>query len=92
MLLVGMLPTTIKKLIYRLKGYKIGKNVTIGLGAAIVGKNVVIEDNASFGFLSIVRGSTIKIGRHVTVGSTSIIDSPHIELGDGAKINEQVFV
>ena len=88
----GFWPGFIKRLIYRLKGYTIGKGVSIGFGAVILGDTVQIGDQSSFGFFTIVRGKTIKIGSHVQIGSTTILDTPHLEIGDGSRINEQVFV
>lgn len=90
--LVGLLPGPIKKLIYRLKGYRIGRHVSLGIGSVIVGNDVEIGDGTSIGFLTIIRGRTIRIGRHVQIGATTFLDTPHIEIGESSKINEQVFV
>ena len=70
MVLIGLLPSVIKKFIYRMRGYRIGKNVSIGAGAAIVGKDVVIGDNTTFGFFAVVRGNTIRVGSYVSIGAT----------------------
>ena len=92
MALMGWWPGFLKKAFYRLKGYKIGKKVSIGFGSVIVGENVEIGDHASISFLSFVRGRLIRIGAHVQIGATTFIDTPHFEIGDGSKINEQVFI
>ena len=91
-LLFGILPNFIKKMVYRLKGYKIGKNVSIGFGSIVDAKEVEIGDNTSIGFFTVIRGRKVRIGNYVTIGSTTFLDTPHIEIGDGTKINEQVFV
>lgn len=91
-LLIGVLPGFLKKFIYRLKGYKIGKKVSIGFGSVICGKEVSVGDYTSIGFFSFLRGREIRIGRHVSIGAASFLDTPYIEIGDGSKINEQVFV
>lgn len=91
-LLVGLWPSPLKKLIYRLRGYKIGRNVSLSLGCVVTGENVSIGDGAQIGFLTIVRGRSISIGRHVQIGTMSFLDVPFIEIGEGSKINEQVFV
>lgn len=91
-ILVGLLPGPIKKLIYRLKGYRIGRNVSLGIGSVIVGNEVDIGEGTSIGFFTIIRGKTIRIARHVQVGATTFLDTPHIEIGESSKINEQVFV
>jgi acetyltransferase-like isoleucine patch superfamily enzyme len=90
--LTGLLPSFLKKWIYRMRGYKIGKGVSIGLGSVIVGDKVEIGDYTDIGFLTIIRGREIKIGRHVEIGSLSVIDTVKIEIGDDAVITEQVFI
>ena len=92
MALMGWLPGFLKKTIYRLKGYRIGKKVSIGFGSVVVGDEVSIGDHTSISFFSFVRGRSIKIGDHVHIGATTFIDTPIIEIGDGSKINEQVFI
>lgn len=90
-LLFGFLPGFLKKFLYRLKGYRIGKKVSLGFGAVVCGDEVSIGDYTSLGFFTIVRGKKIKIGSFVSIGSTTILDTPHLEIGDGTRINEQVF-
>jgi len=92
MALMGWMPSFLKKTLYRLRGYKIGKRVSIGFGSVIVGKDVVVGDHSSISFLSFIRGERIRIGAHVQIGATTFIDTPQFEIGDGSKINEQVFV
>jgi acetyltransferase-like isoleucine patch superfamily enzyme len=92
LVLYGWLPSPLKKLLYRLKGYRIGKGVGLALGSVIIGTNVDIGPETELGFFSVVRGRTIRIGAHVQIGAASIIDTPNIDIGDGTKINEQVFI
>lgn len=91
-LLIGILPGFIKKLVYRLKGYKIGKSVSIGFGSVICAEEASIGDHTVIGFFTIIRGKSVTIGSHVSIGATTILDTPYLEIGDGSKINEQVFV
>src|SRR6516225_9895451 len=91
-LLYGLWPGFIKILLYRLKGYRIGKGVSIGFGAVICGERVVVGDHTSIGFLTIIRGKEIRLGPYVQIGSMTFFDTPYIEIGEGTKINEQVFV
>jgi acetyltransferase-like isoleucine patch superfamily enzyme len=91
-ILVGFLPSFLKKVIYKIRGYKIGKNVSFGIGSVIIGNKVTIGDNTSFGLVSVVRGNTIDIGRFVTIGSLSMIDTETIIIGDDTRINENVIV
>jgi acetyltransferase-like isoleucine patch superfamily enzyme len=92
MLLIGMLPSVLKKMVYRIKGYSIGKNVSIAPGAVVIGKKVTIADGAKIGFFTIVRGREIYIGRFVKIGSMSVIDTEKIFIDEDARINEQVYI
>ena len=91
-IILGFLPSFLKKIVYRIKGYKIGKNVSFGIGSVIIGKDVSIGDNTSFGLVSVLRGNKIDIGRYVTIGSLSMIDTETVIIGDDTKINENVIV
>jgi acetyltransferase-like isoleucine patch superfamily enzyme len=53
---------------------------------------VLFRSHTSIGFLTVIRGKEIRLGPHVQVGSTTFLDSPYIDVGEGTKINEQVFV
>lgn len=91
-LLIGFLPSFIKKIIYRMRGYKIGKGVSIGIGTVIIGEKVEIGDNTQIGFLTLIRGRVIKLGRFVEIGSTTLIDTEKIEIDDDSRITEMVFI
>src|SRR5580698_3689415 len=91
-LLYGLWPGFIKNFLYRLKGYRIGKGVSIGLGSVISGDDVEVGDYTSVGFLTIIRGKEVCLGSHVQIGSMTFLDTPYMEIGEGTKINEQVFV
>jgi acetyltransferase-like isoleucine patch superfamily enzyme len=92
LILYGFLPSFLKKLIYKLKGYKIGKNVSFSIGSVIIGENVVIGDNTSIGFFTVIQAKKIKIGRYVTIGSFAYIDTEDLEIGEDSKIREHVYV
>src|SRR5678816_1566780 len=88
----GWLPSPLKKLYYRLKGYRIGKGVRLAPGSVILGHRVTIGDHVSIGFLSFIRGTAIRLGNHVQIGAATMMDTPNIDIGEGTKINEQVFI
>ena len=92
MLLHGWWPSVLKVLLYRLKGYRVGRGVRLAFGSVVLGRAVDLGDYCSIGFFSFVRGQTIRIGSRVRIGAASMLDTPHIEIGDGTKINEQVYV
>jgi acetyltransferase-like isoleucine patch superfamily enzyme len=91
-ILFGLWPSALKCWIYRLKGYRIGKDVSIGFGSVICGDRVEVGDRTSIGFLTIIRGKNIAIGAHVQIGSMTFLDTPNIRIGEGSRINELVFV
>lgn len=90
--LMGFFPSFIKVFIYRLKGYKIGKNVSIGLGSVVIGKKVSIGDGTSIGFITVIRAREVKIDRFVKIGSFNFLDTEIIEIGEDTRINEQVII
>lgn len=92
MILFGFLPGFLKNWIYRLRGYRIGKGAQIGLGSVVCGEDVEIGKNTSIGCFTFVRGKTIRLGNYISIGSMTALDINYLEIGDGTKINEQVFV
>ena len=91
-ILFGFWPSPIKRLLYRLRGYEIGKNVSISFGAVVCGEKVRIGSGTSISFFSFVRGREIDIGERVAIGAATMIDTPYVEIGDDTRINEQVFI
>jgi len=89
---IGLLPSFIKKIVYRLKGHKIGKNVSIGIGSVVIGKKVSIGNDVKIGIATIIRGEEILIERFAVIGSFTMIDSGKIRIGEDARINEKVIV
>lgn len=75
-----------------MKGYKIGKNVKIGLGSVVIGKDAEIGDHSKIGFLTIIRAEKVTIGRYVRIGSATFIDTKTFEIGDDSIIGELVGV
>jgi acetyltransferase-like isoleucine patch superfamily enzyme len=91
-ILIGLLPGFLKVFLYKLKGHSIGKGVKIGFGSVICGNHFTIGDYTKIGFFTIIRGKEVRIGRHVSLGTMTFLDTPFINIGDGTKINEQVYV
>jgi acetyltransferase-like isoleucine patch superfamily enzyme len=92
LIFIGLLPSALKKLIYRLKGYTIGRGVALNFGCIVVGENVKIKDYTSIGYFTIIRARKISIDRYVTIGAISYIDTENIEIGEDSRIREQVFI
>lgn len=70
---VAILPSFLKRPLYRLFfGYKIGKNVRIGLSLIDAGE-CIIEDNVSIGHLNVFTGiKKLSIGEHARIGHINI--------------------
>lgn len=92
MLTLGLLPSSLKVFIYKLKGAKIGKNVRIGIGSIIVADSIEIGDNTKIGFASVIRTRRLKLGKNVEIGAMTFFDAEEIEIGDESIIREQVYV
>jgi acetyltransferase-like isoleucine patch superfamily enzyme len=93
MLAFGWMPSPVKVWAYRtFLHYRIGRNVSIGPGAAVVGEDVEIADGVTIGLLAVVQGRRIAIGRHSKIGTMSYVSCEQIEIGEDAWIAEQVYV
>ena len=90
--LYGFLPSPIKKLIYRLRGYKIASSASLGLGSVVVGTDVEIGEEVKIGFLTVISGRRIKIHPRVQVGMLTFVSVDQFEVGEGTRINNQVIV
>lgn len=93
LVLFGWMPSPLKVLAYRLLlGYRIGKGVTLSLFSAVIGDDVQLDDQVEIGVLAVVQGRRIRIGRHSSIGTMSYLSCHVIEIGEDARIREQVFV
>lgn len=91
-ILLGLLPSALKKIYYRIKGYKIGRNISIGFGSVIIGKNVSIGDNTKIGFMTVIRAKEIHMKKFIRIGSLVFIDTEKVFIDDDARINENVII
>ncbi|HEX4560615.1 MAG TPA: acyltransferase, partial [Gemmatimonadales bacterium] len=82
-----------KRWAYRLfLGYRIGRGVKFAFGGVVIGTQVELGDDVEIGLLAIVMGREIRMARHSSVGAMSYVSCRVIEIGEDAKIREQVFV
>ena len=90
---VGILPSPLKKLFYRMRGYKIGKGVSFGPGSVLdISGECVIGDGTSFGAGSIVVGETARFGKRSEIRALTLILVPHIEIGNDVVISETAII
>jgi acetyltransferase-like isoleucine patch superfamily enzyme len=92
-LTVGLLPSPLKKLYYRGKGYRIGRGVRLGPGSVIdVSGPCEIGDETSFGALSIVSCESLRVGKRTQIRSLTILLVPHVTIGDDVIISETAII
>ena len=90
---VGILPSPLKKLFYRMRGYKIGKGVSFGPGSVLdISGECVIGDGTSFGAGSIVVGETARFGKRSEIRALTLMLVPHIEIGNDVVISETAII
>ena len=93
MLTVGLLPSPLKILWYRLRGAKIGKRVKIGLLSVIEAENIVIGDDTRIGLLSfLLLRKNLRLGARVRIQSMVAADTGSLSVGDDSTIMEQVII
>jgi acetyltransferase-like isoleucine patch superfamily enzyme len=88
LIFVGFLPSFFKKWIYRFKGYKIGKGVSIGLGSIIIGKSVTIGHGTKIDFFTFIICDECFIDRDVKIGSFVYFKVDKISIGYQTVIRE----
>ncbi len=88
LIFIGFLPSFIKKWIYILKGYKIGKKTRIGFGSVIVGNAVTIGDGVRIDYFSLIICTTCHVERNVSIGSFVYLKVDKISIGFQTVIRE----
>lgn len=92
-LTIGILPSPLKKLWYRMKGYRIGKGVSFGPGSVLeISGTCEIGDDTRFSAGAVVVGETARFGKRVQVRTTAIVLVPHIEMGDDVIVSESAVI
>lgn len=92
MITIGLLPSSLKKLYYRLRGAKIGKGVSIGLFSILNCKRIIIEDYARIGLLCQITADDFKLGRYSQLKMMVVIDTKRVVIGEEVIIMEQTFL
>ncbi|MCX8175310.1 MAG: acyltransferase [Candidatus Micrarchaeota archaeon] len=96
--------TSLKNVLYRICGARIGKGVTFGLGAVLdifYPELVEVRDNTLIGYNSVIlaheflqgqyRTGRVVIGKNVMIGANCTI-LPGVRIGDGASISAMSLV
>ncbi len=93
MLTIGLLPSGLKKTLYRLQGNHIGKHVKLSLGSVLLCKNKFsIGDNSHIGFFTSISGRTLQIGHSCNIRSAVVILADNIQIGNEVTISETAIL
>lgn len=93
MLTFGLLPSGLKKILYRLQGNHIGRHVKLSWGSVIVCKNkFTIGDNSRIGHFTSINGRTFQMGRNCNIRSAVIIHADNIQIGNEVVISETAIL
>ncbi len=86
-IIASVMPNPIKILLYRLVGYKIGKNVKIGFMTLILANKAKIGDNVKIGSLNVFKLNKLNIGRNSTIRSLNMmLGSKNLKVGKRVQI------
>ena len=93
MLTFGLLPSGLKKALYRLRGNHIGRHVRLSLGAVVVcpGK-FSIGDGTRIGLFTSISGRSLSIGRRCNIRSAVFVLADSIRIGDEVTISETAIL
>ena len=75
-LTIGLLPSFLKVIVYRLKGYEVGNDVSIGFGSVVIGQKVRIGKGTKIGFLDWATLPTIPSPIRFTICRSSLFFIP----------------
>lgn len=92
LLSTGILPSGVRRRLYRSRGYSIAGDVRLGPAAIIEADEVRIGAGAEIGPGTVIRGRSVEIGRRAQIGAMSFFEGRDLRIGDDTIIREQVFV
>ena len=93
MLTFGLLPSCLKKVIYRLEGNKIDKHVKLHWGSVIVcPEKFHVGSHTEVGYFTSIIGRHIDIGNHTNIRSAVIINATTIAIGNDVTISETAII
>lgn len=90
-LTMGLLPSDLKVWLYRRRGWRIGRHVSIGLGSVLVGESVTVGEGVSIGALTVLRTKDLQIGRGARIGRSTVLAVPRLSIGEDAEVDDSVW-
>ena len=93
MAVIGLLPTFLKRIYYRLRGATLGNRVSFGLFSLLESSSIEVGDDSRISPFTFIRAREgIKIGKRVRIHSFVAADTGYVEVGDDSVIMEQVVI
>jgi acetyltransferase-like isoleucine patch superfamily enzyme len=90
---VGLFPGFLKKMYYRLKGYKIGRKVKFATGSIILASgDCEIGDYSNFGFFSMISCNSLKVGCGTKIRALVMITANNVDIGNEVIISETAII
>lgn len=93
MLSFGILPSPLKKLIYRLQGNHIGHNVHLSIGSVIDCRSKFsIGDDSKLGFFTSIVADQFDMGKRSNIRSVALINAYKVKIGNDVTISETAII
>ena len=88
----GIIPSFLKKAIYKVMGGQIGKKTKIGFGSVIISPSIDIEDNVRISPFCVIITDRLHIESNVSISAFCYFDLIKLRIGANTRIRESVHV
>jgi acetyltransferase-like isoleucine patch superfamily enzyme len=93
LLLLTFCPSPVRVAVYRLLGFRVGKNVRISFGALLLADELMLDDRARVRALSLVSVRRLHLGRGSIIASLAVIHGrADLIMGDRSRISTSCLV
>ncbi len=93
LVLLSILPSSIRKLVYELMGYKLSPSSHFGLFSIIdVKSSASFANGSSIGSFTYIRADELIIGKYSKISPISFISVPKVYIGNDSKISNFVII
>ncbi|MDA3614290.1 acyltransferase [Polluticaenibacter yanchengensis] len=86
-ILNALLPSFLSVPLYRLRGYKIGKNSKVKIGTLIISKDVTIGSNVNIGPLCLIKSKSFAIGNNSTIKPLVFLKTNYVTINSYVQIS-----
>ena len=93
LVLLSILPSSIRKLVYKLMGYKVSLSSHFGPFSIIdIKSSASFAEGSSIGSFTYIRANEFIIGKYSKISPFSFISVPKVNIGDDVKISNFVII